>query len=913
MHSPYSDFASEQAMRIVKSLVLSVLPALLLASLLSSPSHAASTDRISGQLTTTGGQTVTLRGNIRHQAKPQFDQGPVDPAMHLGTMTLLTAPTAAQQKALTQLLAQQQDRKSPNYHKWLTPEQFADRFGLTQKDMQQLTAWLQSQGFTNIHPARARNWISFAGTALQVESAFSTEIHHYNVNGELHYANTTAPSIPAALSGIVYGIHGLDDFTLRSMSVRSLRPNYYSSALESQFIAPGDIYTIYDINPLLNATTPIDGTGQKVAIMGETQIYQSDINGFRTGFGMSAISCTAPTDIITACSDPHFSYVPVNGGPARVYSGDLSESDLDIEWSGAVAPGAQIIFVASDAPAFEGGNGNGVFGSLYYAIDNNLAPVISLSYGACEFGSNIGEAGVYPFAGAVLWETELKTANSEGITVVNSSGDTGAAACDFNGDGVPPDTSLSSTGLATQGLAVSYPASSPEVTAVGGTAIPLANFTSTYWGTTNAANGGTAISYIPEQAWDDGDEFLQFCQEGSNTFCQSGGTPLIAPWAPITTLATAQKDIGLGAGGGGASNCAVQNSDFSACVSGFPQPSWQTVAIAGQTTRMVPDVVFLATPNFPGYVFCTQLSELGGGVGSSCANGIAYAVGTNFSLIGGTSVSAPIFAGVVTLLNQYTGSTGQGNINTALYTLANAVPGTFHDVTASDNKIACQGGTPSGQPVPIPCPSTGTSAGIIGYSAGTGFDMATGLGSVDVNNLAVAMKDPPSFTLAPTAMTYQVTAGGTVNATVQVTLASGFSGTLTFACNDTAPLSICTAPPNANASGPVSFQISTTAPTAALRSPAGRSSGIFYAALLPGLFGILFTAGSRRRSLRGLRLLGLIAMLGFSTLWISSCGGGGSSGTSNPGTPVGNYNVTVSATSNGTTINAPVFIIEVVQ
>jgi hypothetical protein len=176
------------------------------------------------------------------------------------------------------------------------------------------------------------------------------------------------------------------------------------------------------------------------------------------------------------------------------------------------------------------------------------------------------------------------------------------------------------------------------------------------------------------------------------------------------------------------------------------------------------------------------------------------------------------------------------------------------------------------------------------------------------------MADPPCFTLASTAATYQVTAGGTVNATVQVTLASGFTGTLTFNCNDSAPLSTCTAPPSVNASGQVSFQISTTAPTAALRSPAGRSSGIFYAALLPGLFGILFTASSRRRSLRGMRLLGLVAMLGFSTLWISSCGGGGSStGTSNPGTPVGNYNITVSATSNGTTINAPVFIIEVVQ
>lgn len=994
-------------MRIVKSMLLAVLPALLIASLSASPGYAAASDRISGALTS--GQTVVLRGNIRHQAKPQFDQGAVDPAMHLGTMTLLTVPTAAQQKALTLLLAQQQDRKSASYHKWLSPEQFADRFGLSSNDMQKMATWLQSQGFTMIQQARGRNWISFTGTALQVESAFATEIHHYNVEGKLHYANATAPSIPAALSGIVAGIHGLDDFRLKPMGIQSRRPNYYSSALESQFIAPGDIYTIYDINPLLNAATPINGTGQKLAIMGETEIYQSDINDFRTGFGMTPISCTvegpAPNDIITACSDPHFSYVAADGGPGEVSSGDLSESDLDIEWSGAVAPGAQLVFVTT----------GDVFNSFYYAIDNNVAPVISLSYGGCEFEENIGEANGL---GPLLFEQELMKANGEGITFVNSSGDTGAAACDYN---EPPPGSLSSTGLATLGLAVSYPASSPEVTAVGGSAIPLANFTSTYWTTpsVNVTNGDTAISYIPEQGWDDGDEFLQLCQgDPSSAFCQNGNgsTAEVPPWAPITTLATAQKDIGLAGGGGGASNCAVQNADFSACVSGFAQPAWQTVTVAGQSTRMTPDVVFLATPNFPGYIFCTQLSELGeSGSGSTCANGIAYAVDPNFSLIGGTSVSAPIFAGVVALLNQYTASAGQGNINTSLYQLAATAPTAFHDITAGDNHIACEVGTPSVQPTAIQCPSTG----VIGYSAGTGFDLATGLGSVDVNDLAVALLNPPDFTassptttlsvfggqsgtatitvtpinnfsgsvsfscsglptgdtcsfnpttvtpsggepvnttatiqtgasaasgtvviyattgvlsqrshtadsialtvtpgftLVPTAQSFAVTQGSSVNATVLVTLASGFSGTLSFTCTDPAPASICTVPPSVNATGQVSFNITTTAPTAALLHPSGRATGIFYAAFLPGLLGILFTAGSRRRSLRGLRLLGLIVALGFTTLWMASCGGGSSGSTGNPGTPVGPYTISVNATSNGASITpAPSFVLNVSQ
>src|SRR6266567_5808259 len=177
-------------MRIVKPL----LSALLIVAFFSTLTYAAAPDRISGALI--NGQTVALKGNLHRRALPQFDQGPVDPAMHLGTITLMTVPTAAQQKALARLLAQQQDPKSANYHKWLTPEQYADRFGLSPNDMQKMAAWLKAHGFSMVHVANGRNWISFTGTAAQVQSAFGTEIHHYNVNGELHYANATAPAVP---------------------------------------------------------------------------------------------------------------------------------------------------------------------------------------------------------------------------------------------------------------------------------------------------------------------------------------------------------------------------------------------------------------------------------------------------------------------------------------------------------------------------------------------------------------------------------------------------------------------------------------------------------------------------------------------------------------------------------------------
>jgi subtilase family serine protease len=902
-------------MRFVKS----IFPALLMASCFSSVSYATVPDRITDALTS--GETVTLRGNVHHKALPQFDQGPVDPAMRLGTMTLLTLPTASQQKALTQLLAQQQDPKSSSYHKWLTPEQFADRFGLSQNDTQQIAGWLKAHGFSLVHVARGRNWISFNGSAAQVQSAFGTEIHHYNVNGELHYANATAPSIPAAVRGIVTGIRGLHDFRPRPRSIRrnSVARPYYNSSNFGDLVAPGDIATIYDINALYNAG--IDGTGQKLAVMGQTDIYLADITDFRTGFGLSAISCTTNSSgVITACSDPHFVYKLDGTDPGLSKNGDISEADLDVEWAGATARGAQIIYV----------NSTDTFTSYYYAVDNTVAPVISLSYGLCEFEDNtVLTSSGQPAAD----ESELMKANAEGITFLNSSGDSGAAEC----DPVTPYTpSTDPNGASAQGgLAISYPASSPEVTGVGGTAISLASLSSSqYWGASNGTDGGSALSYIPELAWNDDAEFVTYCQQNPGLFCSQGGSPAVPGWVPITTAQNVQTDFSLQGGqgisstGGGPSNCAQQTSDFSACVSGFPQPSWQKVTVPGQVAkRFSPDVSFLATPNFPGYIFCTQLSELGdSGTGSACApggsTGITNALSSSLnspSIIGGTSVSTPIFAGIVTLLNQYLDSAnGLGNINPVLYSLAaTSSNGAFHPVTTSDsnNLVYCTPDTPSVQPTTMQCPSSG----VLGFQASnadttTGYNLVTGLGSVDADKLAIAWAatTPQEFTLTPTAASFQVAQGSSIDATVNVTFASGFNGTITFKCTEPSTLtdSTCTAPPQINAAGPVSFHVTTTLPSIGTLQHSERGMRIFYAALLPGLLGIVVTVGSRR-SLRGMRVLGLIMVLGISTLWLGSCGGTTNNSNSNPGTPKGTYTITMTGTSG--TATAPATFQLVVQ
>jgi subtilase family serine protease len=1000
--------------------------ALLIALAVSIPSFSATPDRITGALNSR--EPVALRGAIPRRALPQYDQGPADPALNFGSVMLRTIPTASQQQALTQLLAAQQDRKSPNYHKWLTPEQWADRFGLSPNDVQKITSWLASQGFTKIQVARGGNWFVFDGTAAQIQSAFGTEIHRYNVNGEMHVANATAPKIPAALAGIVTGIHGLDDFYLKPRVMHRVRPRYYSSTY-GDFLAPGDVATIYDISPLYNSS--VDGTGQKLAIIGQTDIYLSDINDFRTGFGLTSLSCTTNSSgLITSCNDPHFQYVLANSveDPGSPSSGDLGESDLDLEWSGAVARGAQLIFVNTPYNTNSTTvNGGGVWESWYYAVDQDLAPVISMSYGNCEFDFGYSVEGSSD-------ETELQKANSEGITFVNSSGDSGAAECDPE----PPENPNSdpSGASATGGYAVSYPASSPEVTAAGGSSISNANLeSSVYWGTSNGTNGGSALSYIPEQAWNDDYQFYQLCAEDSGNapltqFCENGDDT--KGWVSITNQQTAQEDMGISSSGGGPSNCAQQDSTLSYCVSGFAQPSWQKgVTISGAASaRFTPDVSFIASPNFPGYIFCTQLSELGqSGTGSSCASGIADAVNTYLSIIGGTSVSAPLFAGIVTLLNQSLSTFAPlGNVNPMLYQLAaDSSNGAFHQVTSYSNTVYCTAGTPgSPQPASVDCPSTG----VLGFNASTddsrnGYNLVTGLGSVDVNNLTSAWTTQLNgFALSASSINpTTVTAGNGVTATITVAPSnrSNFSGTVSFSCTNqsgiscsfsptsvsggsglttvtisvpltaaagatsvtltgtsgsvsatttvsftvtattesfslssnlasSATLSVqqgqtgqvkltvsststpsfttssngntttalpltygCSGLPNLSSctfspaspsqATAVSVSITTTASTNAQARPLDRGNPVLYAVLSPGLFGIMFIVGAHKRSRRGIGMLGLILLVGVSTLWLGSCGGGSnssnSSGTGTAGTTPGNYTVTVSATTGG--------------
>jgi len=900
--------------------VLHALCSLLLA--LGTSAQAAQPDRIAAPIDNS--QTIVLKGNVHPKAQPQYDQGRAESSMKLPYITMLTKPTAGQQADLKRFLKQQQDPSSLNYRKGLTPEQYADRFGLSQNDISKITDWLLSQGFTIAQVARGRDWIAFSGTVELVDKVLRTEIHTYLVDGERHFANATEPSIPQALAGVVVGFRGLNDFGLKPMGLKKLAPGgmlfpdiimrpFYTSGIGNN-LAPDDLATIYDITPLY--TTGINGTGMKLVVVGQTDIHMSDITEFRSGFNL-------PTN------NPTVTLVP--GSPDPGYTADEGEADLDLEWSGAVARNATIIFVNSATSV------GGVINSAQYAIDSQLAPVISMSYGACESAN--------PTSDIAAIEQLLQKANSENITFLASSGDAGAAACDLDSESVAID-----------GLAVNYPASSPEVTGVGGNEFSGdVNNAGKYWNTSNNANGESAISYIPEMAWNDSPQT---------------GTGL------SSTLA---------ASGGGISSCAIASGTGCA---GFPKPTWQTALTPKDNVRDVPDVSMTASPDHDGYIFCTNVGTGGNYVGS-CANGIAQAV-ANFSIVGGTSASTPVFAGIVTLLNQSLGNTaagtGLGNINPTLYQLAQTAPSVFHDVTTGSNIVPCRSGTTG-------CPKTAPFQ--YGYGAGPGYDQVTGIGSVDANlfvtqlstktgttttlsispaspvnaetsvTLSATVKPSSTSTKTPTGTvtftdallgklgtgtlnssgvatftsttlagaSYSITAtyGGDTNfagssssavpyviqdfkavpnpptvtvtapgqsgmTTLTITPLGGFSQTITYSCTSLPSEATCTFA--AASATTETLTIATMAPSARLdRIPLGRRRTLFYALLLPGFLGLVVSAGTRKRTRRGLRLLSLIAVLALFTLSMPACGGGSSGTPSNPGTPAGTSTVTVTATA----------------
>lgn len=561
-------------------------------------------------------ETFVLKGNMRPAVSlgVAHDGGTAPSSQMMPRMSLHFTLAAAQQADLAQLLKDQQNRRSAQYRKFLTPEEYAARFGLNTADIAKITQWLENNGFSNIQAARGRTSVTFSGTVAQTQAAFHTSIHVYTVNGQPHFANATDPELPKALEGIAESVSGLHNFLAKPR---------FTSSTGTTYLVPDDWETIYDVKPLYSAGldgSPISGQIYSIAVVGQSDVQASDLAAFRAAAGLPAKTIT--TVIPPGDSDPGL----------QSPTGDQGESDLDLEWAGAIAKNANILFVTADSSP-----NNGVADSIAYAIDNNVAPILSTSYGQCEQDLTSGEFTA---------ETTLfQQAALQGMTIVAPSGDDGAADCD--------------TGtVATHGLAVDFPASSQYVTGVGGTQFNPPSG-GTYFSSTNNADGGSALSYIPEIAWNAGN--------GAAT-------------------------------GGGASTLVTK-------------PSWQTgTGVPADGQRDVPDLALAASTTQDGLLFCNNGSCTNGFLNSSSAPAVT----------GGTSSGPPTFSGVLALLVQSTGSR-VGLLNPNLYSLAVISANAFHDITGGNNMVVCQGGsTDCPTSTPTATGEIGYTNGV-GYSQTTGW------------------------------------------------------------------------------------------------------------------------------------------------------------------------------------------------
>ena len=652
--------------------------------------------------------------------------GEAPSSLHLGALELELAKTPAQTQALEQLLAAQQDAKSPQYHHWLTPAKYGARFGAGNATIATLSQWLEANGFKVDAPPPSRSWLRFHGAKAQVEAAFHTQIHLFKVNGVEHFANVSDPEVPAKLATLITGIRGLHDFSptpgVRMRPARTATPaaqpqfGYPVNGGQENFVGPGDFAIIYNLTPLYQGGG--NGSGVTIAIAGQSDIALTNASAFWTGFGLAT---------------PQFQSVPVPGGqdPGQTKDGNEDEAYLDVEIAGALAQGASILLVRDKVAT----------NAAQYVIEQNLAAVLNISFGACESNLGANNSGV---------SSLFQQAAAQGITVTVSAGDAGVAGCTAKADeGTQGD-------LATSGFAVNGLASTPYALAVGGTDFDPTRAQD--WATSNATGTlANALAHIPEMVWNDTcanpvwATYFNFASTG--LFCN-------------TTTLNGEPNVFLEVlgGGGGFSSCiGVSNN---ACAGGYAPPSWQTgvAGIQGFPTRVIPDVSMIASH----WLTCSY--EI-----ASCDPTTG-----NVSVAEGTSAAAPAVAAIIAILDQGMSTPAspdgrQGLINPQLYSLAAGEYGSpqapssstpacsaslgsgigvgciFYNVTAGSNAMPCEVSAYSGSggmPAGTCAAASGEPNGILEinaspqYLAGSGFNPATGLGSINAGALVLAIYLP---------------------------------------------------------------------------------------------------------------------------------------------------------------------------
>ncbi len=711
-------------------------------------------------------KVVRLGGNTRPEATAANDRGALAWDAPMEHMLLQLRRSPEQEVALSKFIDELHTPGSANYHNWISAQEFGQRFGLAASDIAAITGWLESHGFAInvIYPSGMA--IDFSGHAGQVREAFGTEIHALDVNGVRHFANFGDPTIPAALAPAVVGVVSLHDFSPHAMHKMRSVPAYTISGA-GQAVVPADLATIYNLNPLFNGG--ISGQGQTVVVIEDTNVSSTaDWTTFRSTFGLSSFTAGSFTQIHPApptgannCSDPGT-------------NGDESEAILDAEYASAAAPSAAIQLAScTDTSTFGG------LIALQNLLNESATPpaIVSISYGECEAVNGASANASY--------NSVYQQAVTEGVSIFVSAGDEGAASCDANKTN------------ATHGIGVSGFASTPYNVAVGGTDFgdSFAGTNSTYWNSTNTATFGSARSYIPEIPWNDScagallSSFEGFATPyGSTGFCNS------TTGANFRTTGSGSGGpsgcaTGLGAGGIVGGNCA-----------GWAKPSWQSlVGVPADGVRDMPDVSLFSANGLWGhyYVFCWSDTANGGTACTGAPSG--------WSGAGGTSFASPIIAGFQALINQKTGSR-QGNPNPTYYSLAAAQYGgsgdascnstlgngvssacIFYDVKQGDMDVNCSGThncyVPSGT---FGVLSTSTTAYAPAYGTATGWDFATGIGTLNVANLVNAWpgSSSPNFSLSASPSSVTITQGGAGGtSTITIAATNGFNGAVTLAAS----------------------------------------------------------------------------------------------------------------------------------